>query len=78
MAKKVRATLNKMDGFERVLVDNTSVALLWMKKGKTPSEKDLNTALRKHVGRYVKVKTLKKKDWVKPAEKYLAKVSGYS
>ncbi|HGY90458.1 MAG TPA: hypothetical protein ENK43_04735 [Planctomycetes bacterium] len=78
MAKKVRATLKKMDGFDRVLVDNTSVALLWMKKGRTPSEKELNAALRKNVGRYVKVKSLKKKDWVKPAEKYLAKVAGYS
>ena len=56
MAKKVRETFDKYDDVDSVVVDNTSVALLRMKKDKTPNKEVIEELLAKHAPRGVKLR----------------------
>ncbi|MCA9322657.1 MAG: hypothetical protein KDB53_18085 [Planctomycetes bacterium] len=78
MAKKVRETFDKYDDVDSVVVDNTSVALLRMKKDKTPNKEVIEELLAKHAPRGVKLKSLDKEVRDQAAEKYLITVKGYA
>ena len=78
MANKVRAALEKDQDIASLVVDNTSMVLIEMKEGKSPNEESINDLLKKEAGAMVKIKTLKKDERDKPAEKYLVAASGYA